>query len=60
LYGCLAAVAATPEHTRDVLAVAGREVRKLGWARKGQQIAVVSGRPLGKPGSTNTLVLHTV
>ena len=48
------------EHTRDVLGVAARQVRRLGWARKGQRIIVVSGRPLGTSGTTNTLVLHTV
>jgi pyruvate kinase len=48
------------EHTRDILAVAEREVRKLKWARKGDKIVVISGRPIGQPGNVNTLVIHTV
>ena len=60
LYGVQARQAATPEHTRDVLEIAGQTVLKLGWAGKGERIVVVSGRPLGQPGSTNTLVVHTL
>lgn len=48
------------EHTREILPVAAREVRRMKWARKGDKIAVVSGRPLRKPGTTNTLVVHTL
>ncbi|NQU74747.1 MAG: hypothetical protein HQ546_00365, partial [Planctomycetes bacterium] len=59
-YGVEARCADLVEHTRDVLAVAAKEIRKLRWARKGQQVIVVSGRPLGKAGATNTLVVHTV
>jgi len=59
-YGVQACMADLVEHTRDVLTVAARRIRKLRWARRGQKIVVVSGRPLGKPGNTNTLVVHTV
>ncbi len=53
-------VEATPEHTRDVLAHATDIACELGIARSGDNIVVVSGRPLGKPGCTNTLVVHHV
>ncbi len=59
-YGVQACTAELVEHTRDVLTVAAKQIRKLRWARRGQKIVVVSGRPLGKPGTTNTLVVHTV
>ncbi len=48
------------EHTREILPAAAKEVRRLRWARKGDKIAVVSGRPLRKPGTINTLVVHTL
>lgn len=51
---------APPEHTRDVLAIASRIVRQERIARDGDKIAVISGRPIGRPGMTNTLVIHTV
>jgi pyruvate kinase len=50
----------TPEHTRDVLGRAEEIACGLGIARDGERIVVVSGRPLGKPGCTNTLVVHRV
>ena len=59
-YGVQARHADMVEHTRQVLTVAAKEVRKLRWARKGQKIVVVSGRPLGAAGTTNTLVVHTM
>ncbi|HUW82352.1 MAG TPA: pyruvate kinase [Phycisphaerae bacterium] len=59
-YGVDAELAKTPAHTREVLSRAARRIRALGWAKKGEKIVVVSGRPLGKPGSTNTIVVHTL
>ena len=59
-YGVCARRVKMFEHTREILPVAAREVRRLRWARKGDKIAVVSGRPLRKPGTTNTLVVHTL
>jgi len=60
LYGTDGAEAPLCRHTRDVLEVAGKEVRRRRWAKKGDRIVVVSGRPLGESGATNTLVVHTV
>lgn len=59
-YGVVGVVAEVPEHTRDILAVAAQHVRQLRWARKGQKIIVVSGRPLTRAGATNTMVVHEV
>lgn len=59
-YGVQAEQAETPRHTREVLGHAAQRIRALKWARKGEKIVVVSGRPLGKPGCINTIVVHTV
>jgi len=59
-YGVDAFRADTPPHTRDVLALAAKYAVQQDLARRGDKIVVVSGRPLGIPGSTNTLVVHTV
>jgi pyruvate kinase len=49
-----------PQHTRQVLATAGEFALKRGIAKRGDKIIVISGRPLGEPGRTNTLVVHTI
>ncbi len=49
-----------PQHTRDVLAEVSRLALEKGMVVSGQQVLVVSGRPLGVPGSANTIVVHTV
>lgn len=59
-YGVHAEQAATPHHTREVLSCAAQRVRALKWAKKGEKIVVVSGRPLGKPGCINTIAVHTI
>lgn len=59
-YGVQPHQAATPTHTRGVLTIATRQILKQGWAKKGDRIIVISGRPLGQPGMTNTLVVQTV
>jgi len=59
-YGVTARQAEAPEHTRDVLALAERFALELKLAEKGDRIVVVSGRPIGEPGATNTLVVHTI
>jgi pyruvate kinase len=59
-YGVVARPAAAPEHTRDVLAVAEKYAVEIGLAKDGDRIVVVSGRPVGRPGAANTIVVHTV
>jgi pyruvate kinase len=49
-----------PAHTRELLPVFAEQAKAQGLARPGEKIVVVSGRPLGTPGATNTLVVHTV
>jgi pyruvate kinase len=60
-YGVAAAYQTDPpEHTRDVLAIASRMATEHKLAKHGQRLIVVSGRPIGQPGHTNTLVVHTI
>ncbi len=59
-YGVQSLRAEIPEHTRGVLDIAARFACEKKIACKGDKMIVVSGRPLGKPGSTNTLVVHQI
>jgi len=60
LFGVHPVVEPTPEHTREVLAAASRHLLTMGLVRGGAKIVVLSGRPIGTPGATNSLVVHTV
>jgi pyruvate kinase len=62
LYYAVAAVrqADPPEHTRQVLDIAAAEAMEQKIAAAGDKIIVISGRPIGQPGHTNTLVVHTI
>lgn len=59
-YGVVSMQAEAPKHTRDILALASKFALQRGVARVGERIVVLSGRPIGKPGATNTLVVHTI
>ena len=59
-HGVIPAVADAPEHTREVLALASRLAMDRGIATPGDKLVVVSGRPIGVAGATNTMVVHTV
>jgi len=59
-YGVEAVQAGGAEHTRDVLATASKFAVEQGIAERGDRLVVVSGRPIGQPGRTNTLVVHTI
>ena len=60
LFGVRPVRQAAPQHTRQVIAAAERHLKAKGLVRRGQKIVVLSGRPIGRPGSTNTLVVHRV
>ena len=59
-YGVQAMQAGLVEHTTDVLELAAKFAVDQGVAQPGDDIIVISGRPLGKTGVTNTLVVHTI
>jgi len=59
-YDVTSVQADAPQHTRDVLALAAKFALRRGLAKKGEKLVVLSGRPIGTPGATNTLVVHTI
>jgi pyruvate kinase len=59
-YGVVPELAGRPEHTREVLAMVSRTALERGIAEPGQRVVVISGRPIGEPGATSTLVVHTI
>ena len=59
-YGVQSMQAGLVEHTTDVLELAAKFAVDQGVAEPGDNIIVISGRPLGKTGVTNTLVVHTI
>ncbi len=59
-FGVRPSVTPIPEHTRDVLDLVARTAREAGVADDGDRVVVLSGRPIGQPGATNTLVVHTI
>ena len=59
-YGVLARKTDVIEHTDEVLATASRFAVEQGIAERGDKIVVVCGRPLGRSGTTNSLVVHTI
>jgi pyruvate kinase len=59
-YGVTAFHEPPPEHTRDVLALVSLHAVESDLARPGDRLVVISGRPIGRPGATSTLVVHTI
>jgi len=59
-YGVQSVQADPPKHTRDVLELACKFVKQFNLAAVGDKIVVMSGRPIGQAGASNTLVVHTV
>jgi pyruvate kinase len=59
-YGVQSLQAGLVEHTTDVLELAAKFAVDQSVAESGDNIIVISGRPLGKTGVTNTLVVHTI
>jgi pyruvate kinase len=59
-HGVVPIQADPPEHTRDVLALVSATVLERGIASPGDRLVVISGRPIGRPGATSTLVVHEI
>ena len=59
-FGVHPARAEAPRHTREVLDLVARTATGAGVAGAGDRVVVLSGRPIGHPGATNTLVVHTL
>jgi pyruvate kinase len=58
VHGVLSGVAPAPEHTRQVIELLEAAARAREVATDGQRLVVLSGRPVGVAGATNTLVVH--
>jgi pyruvate kinase len=59
-YGVIPVLAQAPQHTRQVLDLAAKMMVERDMAREGERIVVLTGRPIGLPGATNTLVVHQI
>ncbi|MFP4104469.1 MAG: pyruvate kinase [Phycisphaerae bacterium] len=59
-YGVQPRQAEIPEHTTDILKALAEFGKEHGVIKANEQMVVLSGRPLGQAGATNTLVVHTV
>jgi pyruvate kinase len=59
-YGVLGLHTPMLDNIGQVLDTAAEMAVRLGVARRGDKLAVVSGQPFGVAGLTNTLVIHTV
>jgi pyruvate kinase len=59
-YGVTARQAEAPTHTREVLKIVSQLARDRQVAASGDRIVVISGRPIGQPGRSNTIVVHTI
>lgn len=59
-YGVIARQGKRHTKTSQVLGEAARVGMKLNLVKPGEKIVVVMGRPLGNPGGTNTIAVHTV
>ncbi|KKM23862.1 hypothetical protein LCGC14_1610870 [marine sediment metagenome] len=60
LFGVQPVLEPVPEHTREVLAAAEKHLKEAALVDAGQRIVVLSGRPIGQPGATSTLVVHRI
>ncbi len=59
-YGVISCFSHAPEHTRNVLKIAADLARARHIADTGDHIIVITGRPIGEPGKTNTIVIHQI
>ncbi len=59
-YGVDAVLSDVPRSTRDVLIVASETAVERGLARAGDRLVVVTGRPIGRSGHANTVVIHEI
>ncbi|MDY6914255.1 MAG: pyruvate kinase [Planctomycetota bacterium] len=59
-YGVDSILADAPKHTPDVLKLASGFCLEHKIARRGDKIVVVPSRAVGKPGATDTLMVHTI
>lgn len=60
IYGARAIEAPVLESTDMMMDQMDRMLVEQGWAKPGDKLIFVAGQPIGRPGSTNVMKLHTV
>jgi len=60
LYGVQSIIAAQVKSSDEMMAMMDRTLVTKGLAKPGEMVVFLSGQPIGKPGSTNTMILHKV
>ena len=60
IYGATAIIAPALTSTDEMMDQMDRILVERGLAKPGDNLVFVAGQPIGKPGSTNMLKLHTV
>ncbi len=60
IYGARAVQAPDCPSTDEMVAQMDRILVEREWAKPGDQVVFVSGQPIGKPGTTNMMKVHTV
>ena len=60
LYGVESIIAEKLKSSDEMMAMMDRTLVTRGLAKPGEMVVFLSGQPIGKPGSTNTMILHKV
>jgi pyruvate kinase len=60
LYGVTSIVAAQLTSSDEMMAMMDLTLVQKGLAKPGEMVVFLAGQPIGKPGSTNTMILHKV
>jgi pyruvate kinase len=59
-YGVIPRCRPIPGDTRQFAQLVDQMVLKYGWAKPGDMIVLVAGQPIGVPGTTNAITVHSV
>jgi len=59
VYGVRPVIAPHTESTDEMLQQMDRILESRGWVEPGGSVVFVAGQPIGRPGSTNMIKLHT-
>ena len=60
LYGVQSMIAAQLTSSDEMMAMMDKTLVARGVAKPGEMVIFLAGQPIGKPGSTNTMILHKV
>jgi pyruvate kinase len=60
LYGVQSIVTPQLKNSDEMMAMMDKTLVERGLAKPGEMVIFLAGQPIGKPGSTNTMILHKV